>query len=120
MTDEERQRTMDFIIAQQAQFFASMQKLEESHQRLEESQREFEESQQRTALKTNRHDYQLDRLERILKLVIRAGVRERKRLREEDKRHEQHMAELRESQAHSDKRLDAFIDIIREQRNGKS
>src|SRR2546421_5232843 len=98
MTDEERQRTMDFIIAEQAQFFASIQKLEESQQRLAESQQRFEESQQRTALKTNRHDHQLDRLERVLKLVIKAGVRERKRLREEDKR-------LRESQAHSDKRL---------------
>jgi hypothetical protein len=106
MTDEERQRTMDFIIAQQAQFSVDIQKLKESTQELSELQKN-------ATLKTNRHDHQLDRLERILKLVIKAGVRERKRLREEDKR-------LRESQAHSDKRLDALIDIIREQRNGKS
>ena len=30
MTGEERQRTMDFILAQQAQFWASIQELEES------------------------------------------------------------------------------------------
>jgi len=106
MTDEERQRTMDFIIAQQAQFSVDIQKLKESTQELSELQKN-------ATLKANRHDHQLDRLERILKLVITAGVRERKRLREEDKR-------LRESQAHSDTRLDALIDIIREQRNGKS
>ena len=106
MTDEERQRTMDFIIAQQAQFSVDIQKLKESTQELRELQKN-------ATFKANRHDHQLDRLERVLKLVIKAGVPERKRLREEDKR-------LRESQAHSDKRLDALIDIIREQRNGKA
>ena len=106
MTDEERQHTMDFILAQQAQFWASIQKLEES--------------QQNTAAKINRHDHQMDRLERILKLGIKAGMRERKRARERDQSFEQRMEALRESQAHSDKRLDALIDIVREQRNGKS
>lgn len=120
MTDEERQRMMEFILAQQAQFWASIQKPEEL--------------QQSTAAKTNRHDHQLDRLERILKLEIKAGRRERKRLREQDEglreqdmrlreQNElfaQRMEALRESQAHSDKRLEALIDIVREQRNGNT
>lgn len=113
MTDEERQRTMDFILDQQSRFWAGMQKLEESQAKIEETQRDV-------AVKTNRHDYQMDRLERILKLVIKAGRRERKHAREQDERFEHRMEALRESQAHSDKRLDALIDIVREQRNGKS
>jgi hypothetical protein len=120
MTDEERQRTMDFILAQQTQFWTSMQKLEES--------------QQMIAARTSLHDHQMDRLERIMKLVIKAGLRARRQMREQNEHSERSFAslreaqagsdrrleELRESQAHSDKRLDALIDIVREQRNGKS
>lgn len=111
MTDEERQRTMDFILAQQAQFWASIQKLEASRAKHEESHAQIEETQRGEAVKTNLHDHLMDRLERILKLVVRAGLRERKQTRER-------MEALRESQAHSDKRLDVLIDIVREQRNG--
>lgn len=92
MTEEERQSQMDFILNQQAQFAANMQKLEENDAR------------------ANRR---IDRLERVLKLAIRAGRRERKELRESIKA-------LIASQAHTDQRLDALIDIVREGRNGKT
>lgn len=106
MTDEERQRTMDFIMAQQAQFTVNMDKAE----------------------------IRVSRLERVMKLIIKAGVRARKQLREQNEQSERNFTalresqagsdrrldELRESQAHSDKRLDALIDIVREQRNGQS
>jgi len=106
MTDEERQRAMDFIIAQQAKFSANIEK----------------------------HDDRLGRLERIVKLMARAGLRARRQMREQDQRFDQRFAGVTEalktlaeaqtrtetSIAHTDKRLDALIDIVREQRNGRS
>jgi hypothetical protein len=61
MTDEERQRTMDFILRQQAQFAAGMQRLEEAD---------------------TRASLRLDRLERTLVLMARQFRRERRDLRE--------------------------------------
>lgn len=99
MTDEERQRTMDFIVTQQAQF----------------------------AVNCDKAEVRVSRLERVVKLMIKAGLRTRAQMRERDESFERRMEALRESQAalsesqaHSDKRLDALIDIVREQRNGKS
>ncbi|MDQ2920103.1 MAG: hypothetical protein M3R52_00590 [Acidobacteriota bacterium] len=79
----------------------------------------------------------LDRLERIARLMVRAGLRARRQMRQQDDKitimidaqikNEERFAklaqaqtELAESQAHSDRRLDALIDIVREGRNGKS
>ncbi len=61
MTDEERQRTMDFILQQQAQFAAGMQRLEEAD---------------------TRASLRLNRLERTLVLMARQFRRERRDLRE--------------------------------------
>lgn len=113
MTDEERQRTMDFILAQQAKFSADMQKLEESQKRADD--------------RMDRGFLRTDRLERVLKLMIRAGQRARKQMREQDVKFERRFIEISEmiaslgqAQAHSDRRLDALIDIVREQRNGNA
>ena len=106
MTDEERQRTMDFIVEHQAQF----------------------------AVNCDKAEVRVSRLERIVKLMIKAGLRARTQMREQDERSERGFAALRETQAsserrldalteshaHSDKHLDALIDIVREQRNGRS
>ncbi len=79
----------------------------------------------------------LDRLERIAKLLVRAGLRARRELRQQDDkitimidaqikneerfaRLAQAQTELAESQAHTDRRLDALIEILKESRNGKS
>jgi len=79
----------------------------------------------------------LDRLERIAKLMVRAGLRARREMRQQDDKitimidaqikNEERFAklakaqtELSESQTHSDRRLDALVDIVREGRNGKS
>ena len=105
MTDEERQRAMDFIIEQQATFSANQQKSDEK----------------------------MSRLERILKLMINAGRRTRRQIREMDERFEHRFAKLTDaltilaetqtrteaSIAHTDSRLDALIDIVRNGRNGK-
>lgn len=75
-------------------------------------------------------EQRFDRLERVARLMVRAGLRARRRMREqEDKidmiidaqmKNEERFARLAESQSHTDRRLDALIDIIREGRNGKS
>jgi hypothetical protein len=72
----------------------------------------------------------LDRLERIARLMVRAGLRARREMRQQDDkitilidaqlRNEERFAKLAESQAHTGRRLDALIDIIRDGRNGKS
>lgn len=91
MTDEERQRQMDFILEQQAQFTVNMQKLEEADARAAK---------------------RIDRLERVMKLVIRAGLRERKEMR-------QSIKALIASQKHTDQRLDTLINFVHEGHNGK-
>jgi hypothetical protein len=80
-------------------------------------------------------EQRLDRLERIAKLFARAGVRVRRESREHDnkinqlvdlqirneerqKHNEERFAKLTESQANTDRRLDALIDTIRDGRNG--
>jgi hypothetical protein len=112
MTDEERQRAMDFIVAQQARNSVEIDRLLESHRRAEHRLASTENRQ-------DRDEYRLDRDERILKLMLRAGRRARTQMREQDARVAKEMAEMREFQAHSDKRLDALIDIVRADRNGR-
>ena len=113
MTDEERQRAMDFIVEQQAKNSVAIDKLIESHRKAE----------LRLGLTENR----LDRDERILKLMIMAGRRERRTRSEADKRLTHALAELAEAQtrteasiAHTDAKLDALVDIVRQSRNGRS
>lgn len=72
----------------------------------------------------------LDRLERIAKLLVRAGLRARRELRQQDDKitimmdaqlkNEERFAELAESQKHTDRKLDALIDILKDGRNSKS
>src|SRR5438874_1349059 len=73
MTDEERQRAMDFIVEQSAKFSAEIQQLNESYRKAE---------------------HRFDRDERILKLMIKAGRRARQHMREQDERWERRYAEL--------------------------
>jgi sulfite reductase alpha subunit-like flavoprotein len=89
-------------------------------------------------------EQRFDRLERIVKLMIKAGLRARTQSREQNEKitilidaqvknehrfaalaaAQTRLAEshtrLADSQTHTDQRLDALIDIIREGRNGKS
>jgi hypothetical protein len=110
MTDEERQRAMAFIVEQTAKNSVEIEKLIETHRRAEN----------RLALtehRLDRDEYRLDRDERLLKLMIRAARRERRLRREQDERFDRRYQRLLESQAHTDNRLDALVDIVR-QRNG--
>jgi hypothetical protein len=120
MTAEERDRTMDFILAQQAKNSVGLEKLIEAHRRAEN----------RLALTEQRLDrdqYRLDRDEPILKLMITAGRRERGIRAKSDQRLTAALAELAEAHkrteasiAHTDSKLDALVDIVRQRMNGGS
>jgi galactokinase len=113
MSEEEMKSRMEFILQAQAQVWANLQKVEESH---------------------NRSVGRIDRLEHIVKLIINAGLRARRQMREDSEEFKQRFAKVTEalnelakaqarteaSRAHTDKRLDALIDIVREGRSGKS
>ncbi len=66
----------------------------------------------------------LDRLERITKLMVKAGLRARQQMRLKNEERFGKLVEaqtrLIDPQTHTDQRLDALIDIIQKGRNGKS
>lgn len=76
------------------------------------------------------NEQRLDRLERIGKLFVKAGLRVRQQVREHDDKinivinfqiqNEKRFAKLAESQVNTNRRLDSLIEIIREGRNGHS
>jgi len=86
------------------------------------------------AVNDQKHGIGLSRLERTMKLMVRAGRREREHRRETNaqfdaqfSRVNQALAELAEAQkrteasiAHTDSKLDALVDIVRRERNGDS
>jgi hypothetical protein len=120
MTDNERQRTMDFVLAQQAKNSVELEKLIDAHRR----------AGNRLALTEqlrDRDEYRLDRDERILKLMITAGRRERGIRAKSDQRLTAALAELAEAHtrpeasiAHTVSKLDALVDIVRQRMNGGS
>ena len=84
-------------------------------------------------------EQRLDRLERIAKLLVKAGLRARSEFRKQNEilmdaqmrnearfgsyeerfaRNEERFAKLAESQIHTDQRLDALIDIVRKRNDG--
>ncbi len=113
MTDEERQRAMDFIVEQTAKNSVQIEKVLESHRAAE----------RRLAMT----ELRLDRDERVLKLMIRAGRRERQTRSKADERLTNALADLAQAQkrtedsiAHTDSKLDALVDIVRARNNGRS
>jgi chromosome segregation ATPase len=102
MTNEEMHRTMEFIIEQQAQFAANIQRLQEERIRDNPRLTRLEESFQLLVQLAQTTDTRLDRLESTTFTL------------------ESNMAALAAAQAHTDERLSALIDIVREGRNGKS
>ena len=82
MTDEERQRTMDFILQHQAHFAAGMQRLEEQQSRFAEQQTRFSENQERFSENQQRVDGRIDQLRRVVLMTVRQFRRERRDLRE--------------------------------------
>ena len=95
MTNEEMQKTMEFILEQQAQFAANIQKLQEERIGDNARLRRLEESFQLLVQLAQSTDSRLDILE-------------------------SNMSALAKAQTHTDERLSALIDIVREGRNGNT
>ena len=109
MTNEEMHRTMEFIVEQQAQFAANIQRLQEELIRDNPRLTRLEESFQLLVQLAQTTDIRLDRLESTT-LTLESTTSTL----------ESNMAALAAAQTHTDERLSALIDIVREGRNGKS
>lgn len=107
MTDEERQRTMDFILQQQASMAAHQEQLKEDRIRnqphIAELRRDFKRLVELAVITEERMD---NGEFRVTALETRSATLEAS------------MAHLTEAQAHADERVSALIDIIIENRNG--
>jgi chromosome segregation ATPase len=104
--DDDIQAKMDFIVNQQAQFAANIQVHEERLTRLEGAVTKLEGT--------------VSGLAQVLNNTIEHFDARTARLEEAQKRTEEALARLAESQAHTDRRLDALIDIIRQEREGRN
>jgi predicted protein tyrosine phosphatase len=106
MTDEQFEQRMAFIVETLARVSINDEKRQQEYERQER---------------------RMDRIERVVKLMVRAGLRERKTRSEADERLTKALVDLADAQkrteesiAHTDRRLDALIDFVRQQQNGGS
>lgn len=103
MTEEQMERKMEFIVETLARVAVN---------------------QERHEVNQGYNEARLSRLERIAKLMARAGLRERTARTKGDQRLEDALTRLAAAQeqsiAHTDRRLDALIDIVRRQQNGRA
>lgn len=112
MTNEEMQRTMEFILEQQAQFAANIQTLQEERVRDVSRIRRMEESFQLLVQLAQSTDERLENLEKRVPALEHLETRVPLL--------ETNMAALAAAQAHADERLSALIDIVRARLNGNS
>lgn len=104
MENGRTERQIEFIVDTLAQLTVNDQKHDQRFSRLERG---------------------LSRLERITKLMVKAGLRERKNRSEADERLTLALAELAEAQkkteasiAHTDSKVDTLVDMMRQRLNG--
>jgi chromosome segregation ATPase len=101
MSNEDLQRQIDFMVNQQAQFSSDIQALKELHSQAEKRMTSFE----NVFLRLGNGLVNLtDRVAEIAVAQTHLDTR---------------MAELAESQVHTDQRLNALIDIVMADRNGR-
>ena len=106
MIPEEMERLMQFILEHQAQFSVDMDKAKERMTRLEEAQQgllQTQQAMQETIRQTQENTAR--QIEHLGNALVE--------LTESHTRTEGSLRELAESQMHSDRRLDALIDIVR-------
>ncbi|HJT66081.1 MAG TPA: hypothetical protein VJ749_06490 [Pyrinomonadaceae bacterium] len=109
MTNEDRQRTMDFILQQQAKFAASVDRLEEERIRDRPRLASLEKSFQTVVHLMEIQESRLDRVE-----IDTVAVEKRTSALEAS------MDALAKAQAHADERLSALIDIVMQDRGRSS
>ena len=112
MTEEEIRKTMEFILEQQAQFAANIQRLQEERAKDNPRLTRLEESFLLLVQLAQTTDSRLDRIESNTAAL-------ESRIESTTAALESNMAALAAAQTHTDERLSALIDIVREGRNGK-
>lgn len=121
MTDEERQRLMDFIVEQSAKNAVGIEKL------LNRDSIAAGQSSEKAIETRRKLDRDMERLERVLKRIVEPNTRERQRKHEEDQRWRERWREFDEQSrkrwaeisafaAASDQKLKALIHDIRNDR----
>ncbi len=112
MDDEKLDKTIEFILNNQAQFYADLQKIQETN-------REIQENQKEAAIRTNI-------LERVCLNLYNSSVEQGKQISENGKQIAElttDIKELREAQKETDTRLNAVIFMAEKffgSQNGKS
>ena len=112
MNSEEIQKTMEFILEQQAQFAANIQKLQEERVRDVSRVKRLEESLQLLVQLAQSTDERLETLE--TRMPVLENLETRMPILEAN------MAALAAAQTRADERLSALIDIVRDRLNGNS
>ena len=112
MNDEERQRTMDFILQQQAQFTVGMQKLEEQQAQLTEQQSQLTEQQSQFAGQQAQLSAEVQGVNASVKQLRRVVVLMTRRFqRERDDLHER-VAALVDAQVKSEDKASHTEDVL--------
>jgi len=106
-------KTMEFILEQQARF-------EENQAKFEENQVKFEENFLRADERFAKAEKRLDRLDRLMSQMARMGLRFRNQLRRSQVESEKRLAILEEKMSETTDKLNALIDVVdKTLRNGK-
>jgi chaperonin cofactor prefoldin len=111
MIPEEMQRLMQFILEHQAQFSVDMDKAKERMAESNVRLTRIEGIQENAAR-------QIEHLGNALVALTDAHEQTREELREQAARTQEALRELAVSQTHSDRRLDALIDVVRGRAEG--
>lgn len=116
MTNEDMQRTMEFIVEQQAQFAANIQRLQEERIRDTPRITRLEESFQLLVRLSENSELRMDRLES----TTTALETKTSFLETTTTALAANMSALAVAQTQTDERLTVLIDIVREERDGTS
>jgi hypothetical protein len=116
MIPEEMERLMQFILEQQAQFGVDMDKAKERMARHEQLMAESDERIARIEGIQENTARQIEHLGNALVALTDSHERMGEKFAEEHARTQEALRGLAESQAHTDRRLDALIDIVRGKR----
>jgi acetolactate synthase small subunit len=107
MTEEDRQRTMDFILEQQAQFSVNMEAMRETQAQFSTNLEALREAQART-----------DAIVGHLTGQVQGIAGQLQNMARQQEHINEVVAVIAESQQHTDERLNALIDIVQAGRNG--
>jgi chromosome segregation ATPase len=112
MIPEEMERLMQFILEHQAQFSVDMDKAKE---RMAQHEERMAESDERMARIEGIQENTARQIEHLGNALV-ALTESHERMQEENALTQAALRELAESQRHTDRRLDALIDIVRGER----